>query len=192
MRSGATPHVECSSSSPDRTASRRCRQDDGAALVEFALVFPLLVFLLFGIFGAGMVLNRRLSVTQAAREGARYGATVAADQCTPTSNCSGLNWAQLVQAVSAERSAGAVDTSKICVALVSGPGSAPVAIGTSFTTAGGTSPCYVDNSADTGKRVQVTIQVQDKIDAAVLSVPVTLERAGRFTIRGVTRGCIGE
>ncbi len=172
--SGATTGASCPRSSTGRPTPRRCRQDDGVALVEFALVFPLLAFLLFGIFGAGMVLNRRLSVTQAAREGARYGATVAADQCTPTSNCSGLNWAQLVQAVTAERSAGAVDTSKVCVALVSGPGSAPVAVGSSFTTAGGTSPCYVDNSADTGKRVQVTIQLPDKIDAGVMSVPVTL------------------
>ncbi len=153
---------------------RRGRGDRGVALVEFALVFPLLAIMLFGIFGAGMVLNRRLSVTQAGREGARYGATVPIDQCTPVTNCSGLTWAQLVRSVTAERSAGAVTTSDVCVALVSGPGSAPVAIGSSFTTAGGTSPCYVDSSSDTGKRVQVTISRQDKIDAAVFSVPVTL------------------
>src|SRR3954462_965659 len=125
------------------TPGRRGAGDRGAALVEFALVFPLLAFLLFGIFGAAVVLNRRLSVTQAAREGARYGATVPSEQCTPVTACSGLNWAQLVRNVTAQRSAGAIAASNVCVALVSGPGTAPVAVGTSFTTAGGSSPCYV-------------------------------------------------
>jgi Flp pilus assembly protein TadG len=156
------------------TELRRGEGDRGAAMAEFALVFPLLVFLVFGIFGAGMVLNRRLSITQAAREGARFGATVPSAQCTPTTNCAGLTWAQLVRAVTAERSAGTVTTANICVALVSGPGTAPVVADTSFTTAGGTSPCYVDNSSDTGKRVQVSISLPDKIDAAVATFPVTL------------------
>jgi Flp pilus assembly protein TadG len=149
--------------------------DGGAVLVEFALVFPLLAFLTFGIFGAGIVLNQRLSVTQAGREGARYGATIPIDQCTPTTNCSGLNWAQLVQAVTAERSASAVSTSNICVALVSGPGTAPVAIGPSFTTAGGTAPCYVDNSSDTGRRVQVKVSLGTEIEAGITTFPVTLD-----------------
>jgi hypothetical protein len=133
------------------------------------------MFLLFGIFGAAMVLNRRMSVTQAGREGARYGATVPIEQCTPVSNCSGLTWAQLVRSITVERSGGDVPASDVCVALVSGPGSAPVAVGSSFTTAGGTSPCYTDNSSDTGKRVQISIVHPDKIDAAVYTIPVTLK-----------------
>jgi len=143
-------------------------------LVEFALVLPLLVFLVIGIVGAGIVLDQRLSVTQAGREGARYGATIPIDQCTPSANCSGLTWAQLVQAVTAERSAGAVTTANICVALVQGPGGAPVAIGSSFTTAGGTSPCYTDQSSDRGRRVQVKITLRTQIEMGVATIPVTL------------------
>lgn len=143
--------------------------------MEFALVLPLLVFLVIGIVGAGIVLNQRLSVTQAGREGARYGATIPIDQCTPIGNCSGLTWAQLVQAVTVERSAGAVTTANVCVALVQGPGSAPVAIGSSFTTAGGTSPCHVDRSSDSGRRVQVTISLPTQIETGVATIPITLD-----------------
>lgn len=151
-----------------------CRGDDGAVLAEFALVFPLIVFLVFGIFGAGIVLNQRMSVTQASREGARFGSTIPQDQCTPTTNCSGMTWAELVQAITAERSADAVEVSDVCVALVSGPGSAPVAVGPTFTTAGGTAPCYVDNSSDPGQRVQVRVGLTTEVEAALMTVPVTL------------------
>ena len=48
------------------------RRDRGAAAVEFALVFPLLLIMLFAIIDFGWVLNQQMSVTAAAREGARY------------------------------------------------------------------------------------------------------------------------
>ena len=44
----------------------------GAAAVEFALVLPLLLIMLFAIIDFGWVLNQQMSVTAAAREGARY------------------------------------------------------------------------------------------------------------------------
>lgn len=43
----------------------------GAAAVEFALVFPLLVLVLFGIVEFGSIFNAQLMLTSAAREGAR-------------------------------------------------------------------------------------------------------------------------
>lgn len=46
----------------------------GQATVEAALVVPLLLFLLAGIFVAGLWLNATLTVTAAAREGARAAA----------------------------------------------------------------------------------------------------------------------
>ena len=43
----------------------------GQALVEFALVVPLFLLLLFGILESGRVIYTKLIVTEAAREGAR-------------------------------------------------------------------------------------------------------------------------
>ena len=47
------------------------RDQDGAAAVEFALLLPLLVLLLFGIIEFGLAFNTRIQATNAAREGAR-------------------------------------------------------------------------------------------------------------------------
>jgi hypothetical protein len=43
-------------------------------MVEFALVLPLLLLLLFGIIDFGRALNAQITITQAAREGARLAA----------------------------------------------------------------------------------------------------------------------
>lgn len=48
------------------------KRERGAAAVEFALVVPLLLIMLFAIIDFGWVLTQQLSVTAAAREGARY------------------------------------------------------------------------------------------------------------------------
>ena len=47
------------------------RDEDGAAAVEFALLLPLLVLLLFGMIQFGLALNARIQATNAAREAAR-------------------------------------------------------------------------------------------------------------------------
>ena len=50
------------------------RRDRGAAAVEFALLLPLLLLLVFGIIDFGRALNAQITLTQAAREGARLAA----------------------------------------------------------------------------------------------------------------------
>lgn len=47
------------------------RNDHGAAAVEFALIVPILILLLFGIFEFGRAYNTQISLSGAAREGAR-------------------------------------------------------------------------------------------------------------------------
>jgi len=67
---------------------RRRNGDEGAAAVEFALVLPILVVLLFGIIEFGMVFDAQLQVTHAAREGARMasvGGNVASAVAAQTS-----------------------------------------------------------------------------------------------------------
>lgn len=46
-------------------------RDRGAAAVEMALVLPLIVFLVFGIIDFGRMFNAQITLTEAAREGAR-------------------------------------------------------------------------------------------------------------------------
>ena len=48
--------------------------DRGAAAVEFALLLPLLLLLVFGIIDFGRAINAQITLTQAAREGARLAA----------------------------------------------------------------------------------------------------------------------
>ena len=48
--------------------------DRGAAAVEFALLLPLLLLIVFGLIDFGRALNAQITLTQAAREGARLDA----------------------------------------------------------------------------------------------------------------------
>jgi hypothetical protein len=59
---------------------RRARHGDrGAVAVEFALVLPVLVLILFGIVDFGRMLNAKITLTEAAREGARATALIDRD-----------------------------------------------------------------------------------------------------------------
>jgi Flp pilus assembly protein TadG len=57
-----------------RRPARWAPRDRGAAAVEFALLLPLLALLVFGIVDFGRGLNAQITLTQAAREGARMAA----------------------------------------------------------------------------------------------------------------------
>lgn len=53
---------------------RRVRRRDGASALEFALILPFVLLLLFGIISYGYMLSFRQSLSQAAAEGARAAA----------------------------------------------------------------------------------------------------------------------
>jgi len=53
---------------------KRLKSIRGQSLVEFALVLPILVILIFGIIDFGMGLRSYISLTNATREGARFAA----------------------------------------------------------------------------------------------------------------------
>lgn len=55
---------------------RRARDDRGAAAVEFALVAPFVLLLLFGMISTGMTYTDHLSVSNAVREGSRFGSAI--------------------------------------------------------------------------------------------------------------------
>ena len=50
------------------------KNEQGASAVEFALVLPIFIMLIFGIFQFGIAFNNWIAITHAAREGARLAA----------------------------------------------------------------------------------------------------------------------
>jgi hypothetical protein len=64
---------------------RRCRER-GQSLVEFALIAPVLVILIFGIVDLARLYNAWNTIQGAAREGARYGVTGRIDCDIPSPN----------------------------------------------------------------------------------------------------------
>jgi Flp pilus assembly protein TadG len=57
------------------TQRKRRRGDRGQSLVEFALVIPLFLLILFGILEFGFLLYSRITLINATREGARTAVT---------------------------------------------------------------------------------------------------------------------
>lgn len=62
----------------------RTLNDKGTALIEFALVVPLLLMLLFGIIEFGMMVYNQQVITNASREAARAGIVSASPRKTPS------------------------------------------------------------------------------------------------------------
>ena len=58
-------------------------EERGAALLEFALVFGIFVFVLYGLIAFGMILSMKQTITHAAAEGARAAIGVAQGDTTP-------------------------------------------------------------------------------------------------------------
>lgn len=54
--------------------TRNIHSDTGSSVIEFALVLPILLLILFGIINFGVLLYNQSVITNAAREGARWGA----------------------------------------------------------------------------------------------------------------------
>ena len=62
----------------------RRRRDGGQALVEFALVIPVFLLLLFGVIDFGRYVYTANGLSQAAREAARTGSVSMRPECTGT------------------------------------------------------------------------------------------------------------
>jgi Flp pilus assembly protein TadG len=52
--------------------TKQISDEKGASAVEFALVLPILILLIFGIIQFGFIFNDYISITHAAREGVRW------------------------------------------------------------------------------------------------------------------------
>jgi len=57
----------------NRGQSRRYYSSNGQGLVEFAILIPLLILIVFGVLDLGRAFYALITITNAAREGARLG-----------------------------------------------------------------------------------------------------------------------
>ena len=96
---------------------RGTRDERGTSLVETALVLPLVFSLLLGIFTGGNAYFTKISLADAARSGARFGASL---KVPAGGNAA---WAQLVRGRVAELSGGKIAVSEVCAELVVPTGS---------------------------------------------------------------------
>jgi Flp pilus assembly protein TadG len=162
-------------------------------MVEFALIMPVFLILIFGGITSSMAYQDRSAIVNAVREGSRFGATLPYAQCDTTSNCnaggSNRNWAQLVQYYTLKRADGALSsTSQICVALVTGstPTLYPHTNGvyTTGTTSDFTSnQCFDDGNAYSDTRVHVSaIRNGEKINLVfhTFSLSLTSKSTARY------------
>jgi Flp pilus assembly protein TadG len=149
----------------------------GAALVEFALVLPLVMSLLLGMVTGGVAYNRKISMSNAVREASRFGATLDGS----------ATWATDVQSRTVELSTGDLTTSQVCVKLVAAATNTVVpgySAGSCSTAEPGTPA-----TATTGCVVKVWAARPDKLQAMFFSANLTLTAKSVARYEGTTTGC---
>jgi Flp pilus assembly protein TadG len=148
--------------------SSRRASERGAALVEFALVLPLIMALILGLLTGGSAYNRKLSMTNAVREGSRFGATLDGSS----------TWASSVQTRTVELATGDLSTSQVCVQLVQN-GSVVIQGGNTYQALGANcssiaAPTVTASSSDCVVKVWAARVNQDKLQVIFFSSNLTL------------------
>lgn len=162
--------------------------DRGASLVELAFALPLLIMLLVGMVSAGIAYNHQLSLTHAAREGGRYGATLPVNPGTMD------DWLETVINQTVADATGTLDLGVpgryVCVAYVHPNGTAAGDQTTrrisDETGLQSSQPgqCFAgnDNRPDSERRVQIVVERQTDFSVVFWSTGLTLstEAVNRF------------
>lgn len=160
----------------DRTGG----SERGAALVEFALVLPLVVSLILGLVSGGAAYNRKLSMSGAVREGSRFGATLDGS----------ANWATYVRNRTAELSTGDLTTNNVCVALVNAATGAVVpGYSVSGSSCSSVAAPPTPATATTGCVVKIWAARGDQLQALFFTTNLTLTSKSVARYEGTTTGC---
>jgi hypothetical protein len=122
----------------------RRRDARGASAVEFALIAPWVLLIIFGGISFGFIFFHYISLTDSVRAGARFGGTT----------LSNGTWAEQVRARTVLYSAGALTTDQVCVQLVRGPSTNDPLSGTEV--AGRSTPCALDSASKPGTPANLT------------------------------------
>ena len=145
--------------------------ESGAAAVEFALLASLLFMLIFGSISAGISFSRSNALQTAAREGARFAATLPGE--------GGGAWFTDViaatQGAALGELANGIPGRTICVAYIVSGGAGETAsldaAGTTSTATGAS--CFADGLTD-GPRVQVSVSRDTEIQAVLFSTTIAV------------------
>lgn len=152
---------------------RKRRKDNGQGMVEFALVLPLLLLVMFGIIEFGRLFFSYAMVSASSREGARYGAAVGDVGGIPYyKHCTGIKDA----AIRIGAFAG-VSTGNVIIDYDHGPTSGSFGYTTSCT-----SDLTNVSTVGLGDRIIVTTTVTYQPIVPLVNVPpITLSSATRRT-----------
>ena len=173
----------------DPTADR-CDGDRGVALVEFALVLPVLMMLLLGMFSGANAWNQNQALGQGARVAARYASTLPLPDDVPLSHTTPTMQAWLdgvalraIGGAEGQMGTGAPGRA-VCVSHVDPPryggdDDIPEAA-TRRLNANGTvtyddTVCFDDHQGD-ASRVQVLLERSGYLDIGFYRQPLSLER----------------
>ncbi len=145
------------------------RGDHGAAVVEFALVLPVLMMLLLGMLSGATAWNQHQALGQGARVAARFGSTLP----LPADPLDHDAWLDDLADRAVSASEGKLDAGvagrAVCVAYVDPAGAAPdETISRRMDAAGtrtsGTTWCFDDGQGDTDVRLQVQVERDGVLD----------------------------
>lgn len=144
---------------------RRRSVDDeqGTTLVEMALVLPLVFALLLGIFTGGNAYFSKISLADATRNGARFGASLK----VPTTGVTA--WKESVQDRVAQQSGGEISMGDVCVDLVVPTGS-NVACGVADPAGASSDPTVLAPA----RVVKVSVAASTRLDFVFFSSSPTL------------------
>jgi len=142
---------------------RRVGGERGTALVEMALVLPIALALMLGIFSGGSAYFKKISLVDAAREGARYGASLKVPSGGVTV------WKQQVKDRVVQLSGGEVAAADICAELVV-PTGANTVCGVNDPTGASTDP----SSLTPASIVKISVSKTAKLEYLFSSSNLTL------------------
>ena len=155
--------------------------------MEFALVLPIFVTMMLGIFTGGQSYNRKLALTGAAREASRYGATLPignfAAPFTAPATTSLEAWLVSVATAATQNAEGelasTVSNRTICVAYVYPNGTAANdqtrRLLRAATDAFSASTCFSDGRPNTERRVQISVTRPGNIQGLFVNFNLTLK-----------------
>jgi hypothetical protein len=164
---------------------RSCDREQGASLVEFALILPVLTMLLLGMISGAIAWNDNLALSQGARVAGRRAVTIPMPATMTTETMAVWLDAVADQALAASEGklGGDVSGRAVCVAFVYPAGTAPdqtfkrqLSGAGAGTRTSGSTPCFTDGQGETERRVQVVLQRDGVLDIGLKRMTLSLRR----------------